>query len=106
ACADEINQYIDKEKPWLKAKDETAPAEVQAVCSMGLNGFRQLIIYLKPILPEIAKAAATFLNIDALGWNDVKSPLLNHTINPFKPLLKRIEAQQIENLKHDAKITH
>lgn len=99
ALADRANQYIDEKKPWSAIKDLTRFQEVQDVCTMGINLFRLLALYLKPILPETAKKVESLLNIPNLSWDDHKKPLLNHVINPFEPLLTRLEKKQIEEMK-------
>ena len=88
ALADQVNQYIDEEKPWILIKQKKQQA--QEVCSLGINLFRILMIYLSPILPETTIKAQAFLNVDTMAWNSRQQPLLNHRINPFKPLLARI----------------
>ncbi|GAB4393569.1 MAG: methionine--tRNA ligase [Gammaproteobacteria bacterium] len=100
--ADLANQYIDQQKPWVKIKDPEQNQQVQAICSLGLNLFRILIIYLKPILPTLAQAAENFLNCEPLLWEDVVRPLRSHMINQFIPLATRIEQQQIDNLLKDS----
>lgn len=101
ALADKANQYIDEKKPWALMK-ENRQEEVQSICSMGLNLFRVLMIYLKPVLPQTAKQVETFLNIKPLVWGDKDEPLLNHTICEFQPLITRIDPKQIEALKMSA----
>ena len=96
ALADRTNQYIDGHKPWLIAKEPGRERELQAICSQGLNCFRLLMLYLKPVLPVLAKKAETFLNIGPLQWPDAETALHGHTINPFKPLLRRVEKERIE----------
>lgn len=103
ALSDRANQYIDEKKPWSLNKEVDKQEEVQAVCTMGLNLFRILMIYLKPVLPETAKQVEDFLNIPALTFKDKDGPLLNHRIKDFKPLINRIENQHIEALKMSAK---
>lgn len=103
ALADKANQYIDEQKPWVLAKEEGKDAEVQAVCSMGINLFRVLIAYLKPVLPSTAEQAETFLNIDSLSWTDIAQPLLGHTIEPFKPLMTRVEQDKIDAIIEESK---
>jgi methionyl-tRNA synthetase len=66
---------------------------------MGINLFRVLMIYLKPVLPHTAQQVESFLNIPALQWQDKNTPLLNHCINPFQPMINRIDSKQIEALK-------
>ncbi|PCJ87219.1 MAG: methionine--tRNA ligase [Thiotrichaceae bacterium] len=95
AQADKANVYIDENKPWVLIKEEGREQEVQKICTQGLNMFRLLMTYLKPILPATAKKAETFLNTE-LTWGNISEPLLAHTINKFKPLLTRIEKEQLD----------
>lgn len=99
ALTDRANQYIDEQKPWHLAKDPANRQAVQDVCSLGINLFRVLMIYLKPVLPHTAEQVEKFLNINPLTWNDKDYPLTDHKINEFKPLLNRINPKQIEALK-------
>ena len=96
ALADRANQYIDEHKPWVIAKQEGSDQALQDVCSMGINLFRVLIGYLRPILPATAERSEQFLNIGPLQWAELETPLLNHQIDQFKPLMTRIESSQIE----------
>lgn len=96
ALADKANQYIDAAKPWVLIKDEARHAEVQGICTQGLNLFRVLITLLKPVLPVTAERAEDFLNIDSLTWDSPREPLLDHSINRFKPLLTRVEEKQVD----------
>lgn len=99
ALADKANQYIDEQKPWAMIKDPAKKADVQAVCSMGINLFRVLMIYLKPVLPQTTEQVEAFLNIAPLQWQDKNTPLLNHKIREFQPLINRIDPKQIEAMK-------
>lgn len=96
--ADVVNQYIDHHKPWVMAKDETQMEQVQGVCSMGIQAFRLLMAFLKPILPDMAAEVETFLRCQPLTWHNIDQPLLGHTINPFKPLLNRVDKTAVEEL--------
>ena len=96
ALADRANQYIDEKKPWALAKVEGKDAEVQDVCSVGINLFRQLMVYLSPILPATSAASASFLNIDSFAWDSRETLLLDHTINAFQPLMTRIEKEKVD----------
>ena len=102
--ADKANQYIDDKKPWQLAKEEGKEQEVHEITSLAINLFRVLMTYLKPVLPEMAKQSEVFLNIDSLNWGDVKSPLTSHQINKFKPLMTRIEDDQIEAMIESSKV--
>ncbi|HEX5420646.1 MAG TPA: methionine--tRNA ligase, partial [Gammaproteobacteria bacterium] len=96
ALADLANQYIDDEKPWVKAKSEASRAAVIGVCTQGLNLFRVLMIYLKPVVPALAERAERFLAVDPLAWHDAARPLLGHRIEKFTPLLSRIEDRAVQ----------
>ena len=95
ALADRANQYIDEKKPWVLAKQEGAESEVHAVCSVGINLFRVLMTYLKPVLPAMAAKAEDFLAC-SLDWTALDQPLVNHRLAKFKPLLTRIDNKQVE----------
>ncbi len=95
ALADIANQYVDEKQPWVRIKDKNQQQEVQDICSQGINMFRALITYLKPVLPELAEKSEAFLNDGELHWNSVCSPLLSHKINKFKPLMTRIEEEKV-----------
>ena len=101
--ADKANQYIDDKKPWQLIKEEGREQEVHEITSLAINLFRVLMTYLKPVLPEMAKQSEAFLNIDSLNWDAIKSPLLSHQINKFKPLMTRIEDEQIEAMIESSK---
>ncbi|ELI6432534.1 methionine--tRNA ligase [Aeromonas salmonicida subsp. salmonicida] len=95
ALADKANRYVDEKAPWVLAKQEGADAELQAVCSVGINLFRVLMAYLKPVMPLLAERAEAFLG-ETLTWNGVTLPLTNHQLTPFKALFSRIEPAKIE----------
>nr|VFK52680.1 MAG: methionyl-tRNA synthetase [Candidatus Kentron sp. TUN]VFK53231.1 MAG: methionyl-tRNA synthetase [Candidatus Kentron sp. TUN] len=95
ALADRANQYIDERKPWILAKDVGKEAELQSVCTMGLNLFRVLMTYIKPILPVTAKKVEVFLRVPVLDWEGRKKPLSGQTINPFSPLMQRMEKSAV-----------
>ena len=105
ALADKANQYIDEMKPWALAKEEGKEQQVHDICTMGINLFRVLMAYLKPVLPETAIQAEAFLNIAPMHWAELATPLLNHDINKFKPLMTRIESDKIQAIQEDSKDT-
>jgi methionyl-tRNA synthetase len=96
ALADRANQYIDEKKPWVLAKRPDADAELHAVCSMGINLYRALIGYLRPVLPGTAARSEAFLRIPPLAWEAIATPLLDHAIGPFEPLLTRVDPTQVQ----------
>jgi methionyl-tRNA synthetase len=96
ALADTANSWINDAKPWVIAKDPNNDMQLlQQICTVGINIFRVLAIYLKPVLPQLAVNVEQFLNVSAFNWEDSQELLLNHTINKFKPLMQRIEPEKI-----------
>ncbi len=95
ALADRANQYIDEKKPWVLAKQEGTGSQVHDVCSVGINLFRILMTYLKPVLPAMAEKAEAFLGC-SLDWCALDGPLIDHQLARFKPLLTRIDPKQVE----------
>ena len=95
SLADKANQYINDKQPWVIAKENKQSEEVQQICSTGINCFRLLIIYLKPVLPAMAAQAEEFLDVPELSWGDLDSLLLSHEINKFKPLMTRVETDKV-----------
>ena len=105
ALADLANQYIAQQAPWTLAKQDGRGADVQAVCTMGINLFKVLIVYLAPVLPDTAQRSAKFLNLDALRWSDANVFLGKHRINVFEPLLTRIEADAVAKMIDETRAT-
>ena len=103
SLADKANQYIDEKKPWQMIKDPELQEETHDVCTMALNLFRLLVLYLKPILPELAQKTESFLNIEPFTWEDRLQPLLNHPIHPFKPMMSRVEKESIDAILEEEK---
>lgn len=104
SIADQANQYIAQEQPWqlVKEEDENKRNQAHQVCSIAINLFKILVIYLKPVLPEIAKKSEEFLNTGELNWSDINNILENHEINKFKPLLTRIEEEKVNAMLEQA----
>ena len=102
ALTDKANKYIDEKAPWVIAKEEGKEAELQAVCSMGIELFRVLMAYLKPVLPKLAERAEGFLQTE-LRWDNINQPLLGHTLAPFKALFSRLEKKQIDAVVEETK---
>lgn len=94
--ADRANRYIDEHKPWLLVREKGSEKKVQEVCSNGINMFRLLITYLKPVLPNMAIESEKFLNIESLTWKNRSALLVGHRINGFKPLMTRMETTQVD----------
>jgi len=98
SLADQANRYIDENKPWVMIKDQSKTNEVQQICTQGLNMFRSLMIYLTPVIPDVADDARAFLGEENWHWRDASTPLLATTINKFKPLLTRVEPEQVQRM--------
>uniref|UniRef100_UPI00262DC631 methionine--tRNA ligase subunit beta n=1 Tax=Thermomonas sp. TaxID=1971895 RepID=UPI00262DC631 len=105
ALTDEANKYIDDHKPWVIAKQDGADAQLQAVCTQGLNLFRLLAAALAPILPRTSAQAAEFLAAPVTAWSDLGTPLLDHAINAYTPLFTRIDPKQIDAMVEASKDT-
>ncbi len=102
ALADKVNEYIAIKEPWQLVKDETKQQEVQDICSLGINMFRTLMIYLKPVLPVLADSTAAFLN-DELIWEGHKTLLTDHKINKFKAMLQRVDMDKVNAMTDASK---
>ena len=103
ALADKANQYIDDKAPWVIAKEEGKDQELHDISSVGINLFRVLMGYLKPVLPLMAADAEVFLNIEPMTWNSQAKPLCDHSVNKFKPLMTRVEREKIDAMIEDSK---
>ncbi|CAH0233003.1 Methionine--tRNA ligase [Erwinia aphidicola] len=97
ALADVANRYVDEQAPWVVAKQEGRDADLQAICSMGINMFRVLMTWLKPVMPSLAERTEAFLNQE-LSWNGIQQPLLSHNISAFKALYNRVEMDKVNGL--------
>ena len=105
ALADEANKYVDETKPWVIAKQDGADAQLQSVCTQGLNLFRVLAAGLKPVLPRTAAEAEAFLSAPVLGWEELAQPLTAHVIQPYIPLFTRIDPKRIDAMTDASKDT-
>ncbi|MEH6713307.1 methionine--tRNA ligase [Paraglaciecola polaris] len=102
ALADKANQFIDTNAPWVTIKDESKQALTHDVCSLGINLFRILMVYLKPVVPKLAEQAEAFLN-DDLNWTSAQSILTGHEINKFKALMQRVDMDKVNAMVDDSK---
>ena len=96
--ADRANQYIDQRKPWLLVKQSDAGAEVQGVCTQGLNLFRVLMIYLTPVLPQMAVKVQAFFQEAPWNWQSAATPLLGTAVLPYQPLATRLDPLAVAQL--------
>ena len=98
ALADRANRYIAEQEPWKHVKNPERRDDVHGVCSLGINVFRALVVYLKPILPALAAKAEAFLQVPPLAWQDASEPLLDHQIARYAPLLTRIDRKAVDKV--------
>lgn len=99
SAADSVNAFVDQEKPWELAKDESQSEALHKACSVCMEAFRILTLYLKPVLPQLATNAETLLGIEPMTWADLHQPLSSQQpLSPFKHLMQRVDAKQIEAL--------
>lgn len=103
ALADKANKYVDDKAPWVIAKQEGKDQELQHICSMGIEMFRILMGYLKPVLPQLAERSEAFLQSE-LNWDSLSEPLLGHQIAPFKALFNRLDSKQVDELVELSKL--
>lgn len=102
ALADKANQFIDANAPWVTIKDPEKLQFTHDVCSLGINLFRLLVVYLKPVLPVLTEQAEAFLN-DSLNWDSLNTVLSDHSVSPFKALMQRVEMDKINAMVEDSK---
>jgi methionine--tRNA ligase/methionine--tRNA ligase beta chain len=98
SLTDAANQYIDSVKPWELSKQECSSEKLQEVCTVCLNLFRLITIYLKPVLPALAMEVESFLNVPSLNWADADNLLLDHSIGRYQHLMTRVDPKQIAAL--------
>jgi methionyl-tRNA synthetase len=97
--ADQVNAFVDENKPWDIAKDPERAADLQAICSVTLEAFRCLSLYLKPVLPQVAAGVERFLCLVPMAWSDINTSLSSQQpIQPYTHLMSRVEPAQIDVL--------
>ena len=98
SMADDINKYLDEEKPWVKIKDKNNRELVQKICTDGMNLFRILIGYLKPVLPKISEKVENIMQCEPINWENIKDSILSKKIQEFKPIITRIDKDSLEGM--------
>ena len=97
--ADAVNGFVDSNKPWEIAKDPSKEQELQTICSITLEAFRRLSLYLKPVVPNVASGVEKFFNIAPMTWDDINQPLSSkQAINPYQHLMTRVDPAMIDQL--------
>jgi methionyl-tRNA synthetase len=102
SLADKANEYVDRMQPWSLRKQAGQEQALQDVCTVSLNLYRQLVVYLSPVLPQLAADSAALLNASTSKFVDAKTPTLGHSIGEFKPLMQRVDPKAIEKLLADS----
>ncbi len=102
--ADAANKYVDEKAPWTMRKDPSKAAEVRDVCTVALNLFRQLMIYLAPVLPRLAEQTGELLNSPIQSWDAVQQPLMGSSVSAFKHMLQRITPEQVQAMTEESKV--
>jgi methionyl-tRNA synthetase len=96
ALADKANRYVDDQQPWVLKRDPARTEQLREVCSVILNLFRQIVVYLSPVLPQLRQQTEQLLNHPILSWNDSQTPLTGTPVSPFQHLMKRLDPKQVE----------
>ena len=102
SMANDINKYLDEEKPWVKIKDKNNRELVQKICTDGMNLFRILIGYLKPVLPKISEKVENIMQCEPINWENIKDSILSKKIQEFKPIITRIDKDSLEGMINES----
>ena len=102
SLADEVNKYLDEEKPWVQIKDDNNRGHVQKVCTDGLNMFKVLAGYLKPIIPDCVDKIEKILQCESLSWANIDNQLISKKIDKFEPIINRIDSESIESMRAES----
>ena len=96
SLADKANQYVEQTAPWTLRKDPAKAAELQNACTVTLNLFRQIIVYLSPVLPRLALQVGELFQKPISDWNESQTPLVGTRVSKFEHLMKRVELAQVQ----------
>ena len=102
SLADEVNKYLDEEKPWVQIKDNNNRGYVQKVCTDGLNMFKVLAGYLKPIIPDCVDKIEKILQCESISWENIDNQLISKKIDKFEPIINRIDSESIESMRAES----
>ena len=102
--ADRANEYVDRAQPWALAKQPGKEAEVQAACTVALNLYRQIALYLSPVLPKLAEDSGRLLNCPMDRWELAKQPLVGTPVAPYQHLMKRAEMEAVQKMVEESKV--
>jgi len=101
--ADRANAYVDSKAPWKLAKEAGRESELQDVCTVSLNLYRQIIIYLAPVLPKLAEQTGVLLNDPITSWDQSQQPLLGTPVAPFSHLMKRLDRKDFDAMTEETR---
>ena len=102
SLADEVNKYLDEEKPWVQIKEDNNRGHVQKVCTDGLNMFKVLAGYLKPIIPDCVDKIEKILQCESISWENIDNQLISKKIDKFEPIINRIDSESIESMRAES----
>jgi methionyl-tRNA synthetase len=102
AVADRANQYVEHAQPWTLRREPEKAQQLQDICTVGLNLFRQIAVYLSPVLPRLAEQTVELLGQPIENWDETKTPLLGTPVNRFKHMMKRVEPKDVEAMVADS----
>ncbi|HMA94232.1 MAG TPA: methionine--tRNA ligase [Polyangiaceae bacterium] len=95
ALADRANEYVGRVEPWKFKNNPNRADELRDICTVALNLFRQVLVYLAPVLPNMAEQAGALLGVPITHWSEAKQPLLGHTVGKFTHMMARIEPAKV-----------
>ena len=101
--ADQANPFVENSQPWVLRKDPAKQQELQDVCTIALNLFRQLVVYLSPVLPELTGKANELFGVEISDWNDSQSPITGSQIAKFKHMMQRVDIKDVEAMIDETK---
>ncbi|MFO0870458.1 MAG: methionine--tRNA ligase [Pirellulales bacterium] len=101
--ADRANAYVDAQAPWKLKHDPAGGQRLQDICTVSLNLFRQLVVYLTPVLPRLAQQTGDLLTVPIGSWEDARQPLVGTPVAPFQHLMKRLERKDVDAMIEDSK---
>ncbi len=104
-CGNRANKFVEDAAPWTIKLDPTRKKDLQDICTIGLNLFRQMVIYLSPVLPKLKTQVGELLNREIKHWNDSKEHLLGGKVNPYKHLMTRVPKEGIAKMIEESKPT-
>lgn len=101
--ADRANAFVEKAKPWVLNKDPSKAHELVQVCTIGLNLFRQIVVYLSPVLPKLKAQTEDLLNCQITHWDDAQTPLVGTPVSKFQHMMKRVDPKKVEAMIEESK---